>query len=115
VLDTRVGSSTIDGAFAGGGALGAGQVLELPVAGRAGVPADAASVVLNVTAVDAHAWGFATVFPCGEPLPNASNINYIAGQTTPNSVISRVGVDGKICVYSYAPSEFLVDITGFVP
>ncbi|HWM20003.1 MAG TPA: SGNH/GDSL hydrolase family protein [Ilumatobacteraceae bacterium] len=113
VLDTRVGSSTIDGAFAGSGPLAAGQILELDVAGRAGVPDDAASVVMNVTAVDAQGWGFATVFPCGEALPTASNLNYVAAQTTPNSVISRVGANGKVCVYTYAPSEFLVDITGF--
>ena len=47
--DTRPGSPTADGLFAGVGLRPAGSVLALTAGGRAGVPAGAGSVVLNVT------------------------------------------------------------------
>ena len=86
---------------------------EVQVAGRAGVPVSAASVVLNVTAVDAAGPGFATVFPCGVERPLASNVNFVAGDTVPNSVIAKVGADGKVCVYSSQRIDTVVDVAGY--
>ena len=53
LLDTRTVAfaTTVDGAFLGAGIQHAGSVLELTVAGRGGVPVNADSVVLNVTAL----------------------------------------------------------------
>jgi len=96
-------------------ALGAGSTLELQVTGVAGVPSDAAAVVLNMTAVNAQAPGFATVYPCGQSRPDASNLNYPAGQTIPNLVIAKPGVGGKVCIYSYATINVLADVSGFFP
>src|SRR4051812_30916511 len=53
ILDTRPDGVTADGQFAGGGPRAFGSTLELQVAGRVGVPPDAASVVLNVTVSEA--------------------------------------------------------------
>jgi alpha-tubulin suppressor-like RCC1 family protein len=114
VLDTRPNSSTIDGALAGIGVLAAGSVLEVPVAGRAGVPADASSVVVNLTAVEPAAGGYLTMFPCGETVPNASNLNYVAGDVVANSVIARVGAGGRVCIYTFADTHLLVDVSGYV-
>jgi hypothetical protein len=61
----------------------------LQVTGRGGVPADAAAVVLNVTVNEPEQAGFVTAYPCGTPRPNASNLNYVPGQTIPNNVIVR--------------------------
>jgi hypothetical protein len=55
------------------------------------------------------------VFPCGQATPNASNVNYAAGQTIPNSVVSKVGVGGKVCVYSSAEVDLIVDVNGAFP
>jgi hypothetical protein len=112
LFDSRSADQTVDGRFSGGGRVAAGSVTEVPVAGRGGVAAGAGAVVLNVTAVDAGASGYLTVFPCGSVLPNASNVNYSAGQTIPNSVVSKVGVGGKVCVYSYAETDLIVDVNG---
>ena len=71
--------------------LAPGQVLELAVAGVHGVAADASAVVLNLTATNPAADGYLTVFPCGEAVPNASSVNYTAGQTVPNLTITKVG------------------------
>ena len=65
LLDTRDGHATIDGLFAGIGAIPADHVLELDVTGRGGIGADAAAVTLNVTAVNSSRPGYATVYPSG--------------------------------------------------
>jgi hypothetical protein len=88
-------------------------VTELTVAGRGGVPVDAAAVVLNVTVTAALGAGFATVFPCGSELPNASNLNFVAGVTVPNLVVSKVGVGGKVCVFVSAGTYLIADVSGY--
>jgi Regulator of chromosome condensation (RCC1) repeat len=90
-----------------------GSTFELLVAGRSDVPYDASSVALNVTAVGAGGDGYVTVYPCGAPLPDASNLNFVRGQTVPNAVLAKVGTSGKICVYSSATTDVMVDVTGF--
>ena len=93
--------------------IAAGGTLEVPVAGRYGVPGDAAAVSLNVTAVGPDGPGFLTVYPCGQPLPNSSNLNYTAGQIVPNTVLAPIGADGKICVYSQRATNVIVDLSGW--
>ena len=90
----------------------AGSTLELPVAGRAGVSPTASSVVLNVTVDAAREDGFVTVFPCDAPRPNASNLNYVAGITIPNAVVTRIGAGGTVCLYTFGATHLIVDVAG---
>ena len=113
LLDTRTGETTVDGRFAGQGTRPANSVLELAIAGRAGVPTDAVSVVLNVTSVDATAPGHLTVYPCGTTPPGTSNLNYVPGRTVANAAFVRIGDGGNICLYTNSPVEMVVDISGF--
>ena len=113
VLDTRPSGSTVDGQHQAVGRIAAGATYELPIAGRAGVPADAASVVLNVTAVAPGGGGFVTVFACGGARPNASNLNFSAGEVIPNSVLARVGGGGRVCLFSSVDIDLLVDVSGY--
>ena len=115
LLETRVGLPTVDGQFAGVGRRSAGSVLELTVVDRAGVPADASAVMLNVTAVFPSAAGYLTVFPCGSPQPLASNVNYAPNVVVPNAVLAKVGVGGKVCIFTLAATDVLVDVSGYVP
>ena len=115
LLDSRAGGGTIDGQQAGIGQRSRGSVTEVTVAGRGGVPADASAVVLNVTVVQAGAAGYASVYPCGQAVPNASNLNFAAGDTVPNAVVAKVGAGGKVCVFAEVPLDLLVDVNGFVP
>ena len=115
LLDSRPTGGTDDGLFAGIGVRPSGSVVELQVAGRAGVPGDAESVALNVTADAALEGGFTTVFPCGSAVPNASNLNYAVGQTIANAVIARLGVDGKVCIYNFGATNLIADVTGYFP
>lgn len=105
----------MDGQSTGSGSRPAGSVTELTVAGRHGVPADASAVVLNVAVVDTEDPGFVTVWPCGTPMPIASNLNAIAGQTIANAVTTKVGVDGSVCLYNSAGTHLVADLYGYHP
>ncbi|CAM8656910.1 hypothetical protein MCEKE4_01934 [Acidimicrobiia bacterium] len=77
------------------------------------VPASGVGAVsLNVTVTEAGGSGFVTVYPCGSK-PNASSLNYVAGQTVPNAVIAPVSAQGDVCFYSQAPVHLLADVNGW--
>ncbi|MGZ4790662.1 MAG: fibronectin type III domain-containing protein [Ilumatobacteraceae bacterium] len=117
LLETRSGPglTTIDGQFSGMGVRPADSVTELQVGGRAGVPLDASAVVLNVTVTNPTGAGFVTVFPCGSARPTASSLDYLAGATVPNAVISKLGTGGKVCLYTLAATDLIVDLNAFFP
>jgi alpha-tubulin suppressor-like RCC1 family protein len=118
VLETRSGNpsfATVDGLFEGAGLTGAGQVVEVKVTGRAGVPVDAAAVFLNVVAVGPSGPGYLTVFPCGITPPLAANVNYITGDVAANAVLAKIGVDGSVCVYTSAATDLVIDVNGYIP
>ena len=77
------------------------------------MPADAVSVALNVTATQADDNGFLTVFPNGQPLPVASNVNYTTGADVPNLVVAKLGTDGSINIFSEDATHVIVDIFGW--
>jgi len=115
LLDTRAGSSTIDGQFVGIGAAASGGVIELTVAGRGGVPAiDVVAAVLNVTATNPTASGYITAWPSGSPQPFASNLNFTPGKTIPNLVIAKLGANGKVSLYNSAgTTDLIADVAGY--
>ncbi len=112
LVDTRPGNVTADGLYGGAGPLAAGSVTEYVVGGRFGVPNDATAAVLNVTATGATGGGYITVYPCGVA-PDASNLNYRVGEDRANLVIAQLAAGGKICVFSSAKTNFIVDLSGF--
>ena len=65
---------------------------------------------MNLTALDASGSGYATVYPCDESVPNASNLNFRPGETRPNAVISRLGHEGDVCIFSSAAAHLLLDV-----
>lgn len=106
VTDTRNG-------LARTGAIEAGETWQLEIVGTAGVPADATAVALNVAATQAEGRGFVTVFPCGQPRPTASSLNFVQDRTVPNLVVSGVGSGGRICVYSNVRTHLVLDLNGW--
>ena len=92
------------------------SVLEVPMTSRSGVPAErvaAVSINLTVTGTVAPSeGGYATVFPCGGAIPNASNLNFTTGQTAPNSVISPLSADGRLCVFVFGSAHVIIDVNG---
>lgn len=117
LLETRTGPGlgTIDGQFQGVGLRGARSVTQLPVVGRAGVPATAEAVALTITATEARAPGFVTVYPCDATVPNASQLNYEIGDTVSATVVAKVAASGWVCLYTLSDIEMVVDVAGYYP
>ena len=115
ILDTRFDANTADCLFGRGGLRADDTTLELQVAGRLNVPADAIAVALNVTVTGGDAAGFVTAFPCGSTRPTASNLNYTRRQTAATAVVAGLGVGGKVCLYVYGATHLIADIGGFFP
>lgn len=116
LLDTRAGQSTVDGKGLGSGLTTAGSTLAVQVGGRAGVPADAAAAVLNVTATGGQGNGFVTVYPCNSPKPLASSLNFVADTSVANAVVTGLSATGTVCLYVGTNGVNLVaDVSGYFP
>ena len=113
LMDSRPDRETIDGDDAAVGRRGAGSVYELQVTGRGGVPNDADAAMFNVIAEQPSAAGYVTVFQCGGTRPNASHVNYLAGQIVSNAAVSGFSADGTICLFTLAGTDLVVDVTGY--
>lgn len=104
VLDTRVLDVPLE----------QGEARTLAVAGIGDVPSTATAVALNVTAVTPTTSGYLTVFPNDEAIPLASNVNFVAGQVVPNSVLVKLGADGSIRIFnSSGTTHVVVDVFGY--
>jgi hypothetical protein len=68
---------------------------------------------MNVTVTNPAAPGFVTVWPCNAHRPDASNLNYETNRTISNLVISGVAPDGRVCLYSFGPTELIADVSGY--
>ncbi len=86
----------------------------LKVAGVAGIPANAESVVVNLTSVDPDQDGsYITAFPKGSPVPVASNVNGTTHGVRANLAVVKVGVDGKIGLHAgLSGTHLIVDVMG---
>ncbi|WP_420450873.1 5'-nucleotidase C-terminal domain-containing protein [Ilumatobacter sp.] len=115
LLDTREGNDTVDGESAGGGQLAAGDEIELQIAGRDGIPDDAAAVALNIGAVQPDDRGFLTVYPCTDDRPQTSNLNYVAGENRANLTTVDLDDDGAVCIYTSADTDVIADYGAVVP
>ena len=113
LMDTRADGVTIDGAFQRLGIVKGGTTVEFTVAGRGGVAPNATAASLNMTVTEPAASGFVTVYPCGTSRPLASSLNFVAGQTVPNAVITKIGANGKVCAFSNVDTHLVTDTNGY--
>jgi hypothetical protein len=93
----------------------AGQEIQVQVGGVEGVPVDGRLVLFNATVANPSGAGYLTVYPCGEVRPDTSTLNYAVGANVPNFVFAKLGAAGRICLYSYAPTDVIIDMAGYVP
>ena len=54
------------------------------------------------------------MFDCTAQVPNASNVNYVAGQVVSNAVLAKLTPNGKVCIYSLAETDLVIDVNGYV-
>jgi hypothetical protein len=114
LLDSRNGGVTFDGQFRAAGLQPDGASLQLRVAGRAGIPAGATAVVLNVTTTESTEPGFVTAHPQGSARPGASNVNFTPGATVANLVIAALGPTGDVCLFNRGGTHLVVDVAGWL-
>ena len=96
----------------------AGEVLELQVTGRGGVPVNATTAVLNLTSTQGAGSGFVSVWPCeipGSPAPGVSAVNFSTTDVA-NLVVAALTSRGTVCIQVRdGRSELLADVAGYVP
>jgi hypothetical protein len=100
------------------GQVQANQTITIQVAGTNtpnGVPATGAeAVVLNVTVTNPRGASYLTVYPTGQSLPNASNLNFTGGQTVPNRVMVPLGTNGQVNIFNgWNATDVVVDVNGY--
>ena len=116
LLDTR--STGKVGALNGTGDARMLQVtgtIQTSIGNAAVVPLGSTAAAFNVTVVDGEAGnsgGYVTVYPCGTR-PDASNLNFVQGQTVPNAVTSPISDAGFVCFYVFGKAHLLVDLVGY--
>ena len=114
IFDTRNGIGTTKAL------MNAGQARTVQVAGAFGIPSNATAVYLNVTSVNASAWGWLAVWPTGLPMPTSSNVNFPGGSIVPNMAIVQLGTNGTLQIYNdpgvsgTTSSDVLIDVLGYV-
>ncbi len=99
--------------------LGGGDTLTVSAHGDngncTGIPSAATALSLNVTAVDATMDTYLTIWPTGEPQPDASSLNPTPGQTpAPNAVTTALSASGRFDVYNLQGEVHVIaDVNGY--
>ena len=68
---------------------------------------------MNVTVTNTEADGYLTAWPCDQPRPEASNLNFRRGADVPNLVSVKLAANGTVCIFSTAPTDVIADVAGY--
>lgn len=110
IVDTRNGTNSNAGVIAGNSSE------TFQIAGHGGIPADATSVAINVTAINPSGQGNLRVYPAGGTVPNTSNVNYVPGVDKAAFVITKLSANGQVTVYSdHSTVNVAIDAFGYLP
>jgi LPXTG-site transpeptidase (sortase) family protein len=92
----------------------AGWTVEVPVAGRAGIPNGGVSaIVTNTTMGGARTAGYVTAYPAGISRPTVSNLNLgYAGQTVANHAVTPISNRGA-GFFTDGGGHLIVDVAGY--
>lgn len=101
VLDTRIGTGGHSGLVGPGRTIR----LALPTAAAAG----ATAVALNVTATGADRRGHVIAWPCDEPKPSTSVLNFVPGRAVANLVMMRRAAGG-LCLTASRSVHLVADL-----
>jgi surface antigen len=94
----------------------AGKAVTVQVTGRAGVPATGVdAVLLNVNTTAPAAAGYLTAHADGTTQPGSRAVSYAAGGVTTTLVLSKVGTDGRVRLYTSATTDLSADLVGWSP
>ena len=119
IVDTRVLGGTIAaGTTRGFKAWGANFTAQGGSATPCGIPqsTNIAALEMNLVAVLPTGAGYITAFPSNVAQPNASTLNYVAGDIVANGAIvkvSQASLATDWTVFTFATTHFLADVTGY--
>ncbi|MCU1497995.1 MAG: hypothetical protein JWM47_1948 [Acidimicrobiales bacterium] len=116
IVDTRLaGGALTTRATRSFRVTGTGLAPQGGAAGGCGVPAAATAVVASVTAVDPSANGYARVWPAGQAMPNATLLNFSAGQSITNTgALSLATGPGGLSLGNFgATTHYVIDVAGY--
>lgn len=111
LLDSKLGLGTR-------GPVATGASVDVPVAGKAGVPSGATAALVQVTVIDPSAGGWLTARPAGSPpvVSPSSQLNWPAGGSTSGQLLVPLSAAGALTVYNRggAGITLQVDVLGYV-
>jgi hypothetical protein len=108
VLDTRQGLG------ADPEPLGADAKIDVQIAGVGPIPANASSVVVNITSIASTEPSYLTAWPTDTTRPLAASLNTEPGQNTPNLAVLKLGDDGMLTIYNRRGTTHLTaDVAGW--
>jgi len=120
LVDTRPDGETTDALFRARGLRPAHATLQVPVAGRAGVAADASAVIVRVGAWGMDGAGQVAVYAADDresassAVPNIHAGDDIGGdRVVHRTVIVPLGSQGEICVSNDRATHLTVDVLGW--
>jgi hypothetical protein len=99
LVDSRQGKGTLR--------LRAGRITTLAIGNS-----DITAVSANFTAVRPSAAGYITAYNCTTEVPTVSTLGYRPGQNVANQAIVPLQ-NGKLCLYSYADVDIIIDVNGY--
>ncbi len=111
LVDTRNAPGTLDGP-----ALLSNAQRIFPLVGHCGIPPTAQAVSVNLTVSEPTEAGHLRLYPADASLPNASSINYTAGQTRANNAVLFLSDRGELalfCVQWTGTAHFILDVNGY--
>ncbi len=109
VMDTRNANGQLGGPFIKGA-----STRNVPIpSSSCQIPSGAVAYSLNVTVIPRGTLYFITVWPAGQPQPNASTLNSFQGYVLANAAIVPAGTGGAISVYASGDTDLIVDINGY--
>ena len=101
------------------GLVAGGTTVPLQVTGAGKAALGSAAVEVNITATEARAPGWVSVFPCASPPAPGSEtsvLNLVTGQTRAAHVIVPVATSGptagQLCLRTQNPTHLIVDLSG---
>ncbi|MDQ6783085.1 MAG: hypothetical protein M3063_06530 [Actinomycetota bacterium] len=102
--------------------LGSGQSFNVPATGASGPNQGISAATVQLTVTNTTGRGisegglggdYLTAYPTGATRPTASNVNWVAGQTTSTRAIVPVDANGNFTIYNFnGKADVVVDVVG---
>src|SRR5262249_18676083 len=105
VVDTRNANGTLGGPALVGGAT---RTFPIPTSTTCSIPSIAQAYSFNITVVPSGFLNYLTVWPTGQPRPNASTLNGYVGTVIANAAIVPAGTGGSIDVFASENTDLII-------